>query len=308
MTAGRVVAVVVTYNRRSELATAIAAVIDQTRRPDRIVVVDNASTDGTADYLAHLDSPVPVDVIRPERNTGGAGGFFLGMRHAYSAGADFLWICDDDSVAYPDALERLLSGYRRAADLLDEPPVFACSLVTWTDGTMAEMNVPLARADWPRLMPREPGLALVAACTFVSVLVPREQVTRHGLPDPAMFIWFDDVEYTTRLSEHGPGVAVLASVVEHRTHRNRAVHPAQVTDADLWKFQLGVRNEVATAVWRGKRLRALRILHRTWSQSGAGDVPVRLRVALVRAGLEGFRLRRTPAASPPHSQSSSSTP
>ncbi|HEY7014396.1 MAG TPA: glycosyltransferase, partial [Streptosporangiaceae bacterium] len=44
----RVAAVVVTYNRRELLLESLAAVTSQTRPPDAVIVVDNASTDGSA--------------------------------------------------------------------------------------------------------------------------------------------------------------------------------------------------------------------------------------------------------------------
>ena len=76
----RMVAVVVTYNRRDLLLEALAAVSAQTRAPDAVIVVDNASSDGTA---AAVRAKFPaVHLAELSRNSGGAGGFAYGMAQA----------------------------------------------------------------------------------------------------------------------------------------------------------------------------------------------------------------------------------
>src|SRR4051794_35712748 len=77
----RVAAVVVTWNRAVLLERILRAIDAQTRRPDVVVVVDNASTDPTPVVLSRLreELAVPLTVRRLETNTGGAGGFAAGM-------------------------------------------------------------------------------------------------------------------------------------------------------------------------------------------------------------------------------------
>ena len=105
------IAVVVTYNRRPLLLEALAAVHAQSRAPDAVIVVDNASTDGTA---AAVRSRYPsVRLAELARNTGGAGGFACGLALALSAPADLVWLMDDDTVPGPGALRALLDEVRR---------------------------------------------------------------------------------------------------------------------------------------------------------------------------------------------------
>ena len=79
--ANAVTAVVVTYNRLALLQQCLAALCAQTVRSFTVLVVDNASTDGTADYLKTLDMPGLV-CRNPGKNLGGAGGFAYGIRAA----------------------------------------------------------------------------------------------------------------------------------------------------------------------------------------------------------------------------------
>lgn len=102
----RVCAVIVTYNRKELLRECLQAVLSQTRPPDHVLVVDNASTDGTPEMLRE-EFP-QVEVLRLPENQGGAGGFHEGMKRAYEQGFDWLWLMDDDTLPSPRALEVLL--------------------------------------------------------------------------------------------------------------------------------------------------------------------------------------------------------
>lgn len=210
-------AVVVTWNRRALLEQCLAHLIAQTRLCDGVVVVDNASDDGTAEMLADAWAGQAM-VVRMPVNTGGAGGFNAGIRAAIEAGADRVWLMDDDVLAAPDALEALLAA---EAGLADEGvvPAFLCSSVRSPEGHLT--NTPeidrrenvLGYPAWGERL--EQGMAPVRQATFVSVLVSRAAVMRHGLPLAPMFIWGDDTEYTLRLSRDAPGYLVAASRVEH---------------------------------------------------------------------------------------------
>ncbi len=106
----RVTAVVVTFDRVELLKEALQALQGQSRPIDHIVVVDNASTDGTQGFLdALVDAENNVEVVRLDRNVGGAGGFAEGMRQAHAAGCDWIWLMDDDAAPAPDSLRILLA-------------------------------------------------------------------------------------------------------------------------------------------------------------------------------------------------------
>jgi GT2 family glycosyltransferase len=226
-----VTAVVVTWNRCALLRECLAALNGQTRPPDRILVVDNASTDGTPALLRDAG----VDVLRLPENVGGAGGFHAGMEAARD-GADWLWLVDDDTIARPDSLERLLAGAARAP----EPPSLLASRVEWSDGRAHPMNMPIVRRRDVAAMyaAGERGLLPLRAATFVSLLVSTGAIARHGLPRKAFFFQADDIELTARILRREPGYCVPDSVVEHRT---KAPHDA-LSDPDGRRFYYHARN------------------------------------------------------------------
>ena len=87
----KIYAVIVTFNRLALLKRSIEAVRAQTRTPDSIIVVNNCSTDGTAEYLDGLAAAGAVVHLPLPRNVGGAGGFKAGLKYAVEDGCD--WAC-----------------------------------------------------------------------------------------------------------------------------------------------------------------------------------------------------------------------
>ena len=107
--ARNVTAIVVTYNRLPLLKQCLATLRAQTVQGFTVLLVDNASTDGTADYIKTLAMPGLV-CRNPGENLGGAGGFAYGIRAAAELGCEAVWIMDDDTLPEPDALAALLAA------------------------------------------------------------------------------------------------------------------------------------------------------------------------------------------------------
>jgi rhamnopyranosyl-N-acetylglucosaminyl-diphospho-decaprenol beta-1,3/1,4-galactofuranosyltransferase len=232
-----VTAVVVTYNRADLLAECLDALDAQTHGPQRIVVVDNASTDETASVLAQRAGA--IDVVTLQSNTGGAGGFAAGLAEALAAGCDAMWLLDDDTIPQPDALAELV---RARESYSGARPALVASRVVWTDGRDHPMNTPRTAPGATRAAidaAAAVGARPVRSASFVSVLVDAEVARDRGLPVAAYFLWNDDFEYTTRLLRGNVGLYVPSSVVLHKTKRFGS------TDADPGeRFYYEVRNKV----------------------------------------------------------------
>ena len=230
-------AVLVTYNRRDLLAEALGAVLAQTRPPDAVLVVDNASDDGSAEMVAERFPA--AELLTLTHNEGGAGGFHEGVKLAHSRGYGQLWLMDDDTIPEPTALELLVEARRDDGG----EAAFVASKVVWTDGRMHPMNRPfLSWKDTDRLIETAAdgnGLLPVRAATFVSLLLDRGAVDRHGLPDKRYFIWSDDIEYTARLTNPGSGYIATRSVAVHKTPQP---HTALSSGGERYYFH--VRNTI----------------------------------------------------------------
>lgn len=289
---GRVVAVVVAWNRRDLLLRCLDGLAAQERRPDAVVVVDNASTDDSA--AAARSHPVVTEVVTLPVNTGGAGGFAAGIARAASThDASRVWVMDDDTVPTPTALAELLDAVARFGGDV----AVAASRADWTDGREHPMNTPRRRVGLPRRHHARAdavGARQIRSASFVSILIDAAAVWDAGLPRAAYFLWNDDFEYTARLLRRRFGLYVPASRVHHLTKTFGA------SDADP-----GPRfyNEVRNKVWLFTRSEALapweKLLYgastlRRWARTLARSADRRALWGHARRGLrDGLR---TPAS------------
>lgn len=283
-----VAAVVVTFNRQELLAKVLDALEAQEHPLDHLYVIDNASTDDTASFLAERSWTRPTTIITSKNNTGGAGGFSRGIEAAFTGGQDLIWLMDDDTVPHPDALSELLVSWEAATQMRGAAPSFACSQVLWTDGTLCEMNTPETTWDWPRALAAGGTWMDVRSCSFVSCLVSREAVEAVGLPYREYFIWFDDAEYTLRLSKWRTGIFVPSSRVDHLLPQNRGVNWGDVNENNVWKFEYGMRNQISAAWSLRQPQIAVGLVLNVLSQVRGAGVPHKIRLRLLKAACKGL--------------------
>jgi len=201
-----VAVVIVTYNRADVLVGCLDGLAAQTSPPDTVFVIDNASSDHTAEVL-RARTDLPLRIIHSEENLGGAGGFHLGVGQAYDAGFDRIWLMDDDVVPAPECLQVLL----------DHPGAALMAVREDTAGRLVEkaaleFNLANPFALRPKRasvdqrwharaeMPAEVMLENVA---FEGFMVHRRVIDAIGLPDPSFFIFYDDCDFAIRARRAG---------------------------------------------------------------------------------------------------------
>ncbi|QZY51154.1 glycosyltransferase [Leucobacter tenebrionis] len=240
-----VTAVLVAYNRRELLRESLQALAAQSRPVDRLVVVDNASDDGSREVAAELLEPwgARARLIPLIENTGGAGGFATGIAAAVAEDdVDWVWVMDDDTVPGPDALAGALAAHERYCATGQDDLAVMGSRVVWTDGEDHPMNTPKAKirasAD-ERARAAEIGCMEIRSISFVSAFLRAPRVREQGLPIADYFLWNDDFEYSARLLRGARGLYVPGSVVTHKTAKRGS------SDADPGpRFYYEVRNKL----------------------------------------------------------------
>jgi rhamnopyranosyl-N-acetylglucosaminyl-diphospho-decaprenol beta-1,3/1,4-galactofuranosyltransferase len=245
--------VVVTYNRADLLAPMLEGLAALERIPDAVIVVDNASTDHTRQVLEAATNP-GLQVVHMTENLGGAGGFHHGMRAAHEQGFDRIWLMDDDVVPRPDCLTVLMSH--------DE----ACLMAVREDMTGALVEKAATEFDLRRpwsVKPKTgmvetdfgtraamPELVEIQNVAFEGFLVRREVVDRIGLPDPAYFIFYDDVDFALRARREGYRIWAVRDAVLVR--------------------QLDFDQQHDLAGWKGYYMyRNLFVVHRRYGENAA---------------------------------------
>jgi rhamnopyranosyl-N-acetylglucosaminyl-diphospho-decaprenol beta-1,3/1,4-galactofuranosyltransferase len=192
----KIAALLATRNRRETLEKGLRAVVNQTRAPDHVFVVDNASTDGTAPWLERWrkEDELRRSWAEHPRNLGGAGGIQAALVRALAEGFDAFWWLDDDSLPAPDCLDKLEAALKLRSGLVaplllqkGNAQNLACSFY---DVSRRGFITTVGQV----VQPFYEGLALSAQGS----LFDRATVTRIGLPKAEFFSWGHEIEYVLR--------------------------------------------------------------------------------------------------------------
>lgn len=234
-------AVVVTYNRKDLLKECIESLLKQEGTTCDIIIVDNASTDGTAELVMRQYNIPEVIYTNTGANLGGAGGFQYGVRKAVLLGYEYVWIMDDDTLPHNTALDRLFEADRG----LNGRWGFLSSVAYWTDGSICRMNIQ-KKNIFRHVGAKEyhKKYSLVKMCSFVSLLVKADVVREVGLPIGEYFIWTDDYEYTGRISAKHPCYMVPESKVIHAMKVHTRVNFATDDVSRIYRYHYIYRNDV----------------------------------------------------------------
>lgn len=238
MSSNKILAIVVTYNRLALLKQCLEALLSIQEPPFDILIVDNASSDDTKEYLSSLTN---VQTLTLETNLGGAGGFHMGFKYAYEHGYDYLWAMDDDTLPNNDSLRELC----KAALEDNEEHSFYASLVYASDGKLAQMNncllVEGGISTQKKDIESKDSYPILTA-TFVSFFMKVSYLKEYGLPIKEMFLWSDDTEFTSRMCKRAPGLLITKSKVLHQVKENVGTDLRFISLERLDRMRMNIRN------------------------------------------------------------------
>jgi GT2 family glycosyltransferase len=215
----KILAAIITHNRRFLLERCIDRVRTQTRPPDHLLVVNNGSTDGTVEMLKNKEA----DFIT-QANVGSAGGWKRAMEEALIAEADAVWLMDDDGYPEADALELLESQLGPNIACIssvvvreDEPNRF---VFPFPRLNARGLPVLFARSrkfnDIEELSRHTTGEIYPFAHLFNGALIPTHVLRKIGVVNSDFFLMGDEVDYFMRMR----GVGTVGSYL-----RARHLHP-----------------------------------------------------------------------------------
>lgn len=238
-------AVIVTYNRLELLKEVISAFENQTRKPDYMIVVDNASDDGTDIYLQDWEnknvSGIKKIRIRTLENSGGSGGFYTGTREALNLDVDWVWVSDDDAVPKQDVFRK---AEKHITEFKDINSISAICTSVYVDGHICTSNrnkrvMKFSHMELHDIESKEYEKPYFDCDNFsyVGVFIKKEVLENIGLIDKDYFIWRDDVEHSWRISEVGRIVCYPDMIVDHKAN------PVDYSGTS-WKSYYGYRNDI----------------------------------------------------------------
>lgn len=262
-----VCAVVVTYNRKKLLIECLDALLEQTRPVDAIYIIDNFSNDGTPDLLKeknyihelpprNLKEPwkkefeimnlterkaLKIYYVRMHENTGGAGGFYEGVKRGYDEGYDWLWVMDDDAEPRKNCLEILLTNVNYYKDLA----AAICPLIIGKNNSYQLYHhkiinrVNMIEKAITKNINELDILTEIDANAFVGPLINSTYISKAGFPTKELFIWGDDTEYTFRLHTFGNIYLCKNAIILHKDNSFNGITPDTV-----WKRFYFYRNKI----------------------------------------------------------------
>mgnify|MGYP000187057357 CR=1 FL=1 len=195
-----VAAVVITFNRLELLKEVLSAIKNQSRKPDKIIVVNNSSTDGTYEWLLEQKDILLIT----QENLGSSGGQFTGLKVAYELGYDWIWTMDDDVVPDFYCLENLLKSDSRY--LIRTPLRFDSNNQPYLNDAVSYNFTNPVRSLWVELINDEVlkrDFIEAVGITFEGPLIHRTVIEKIGLPNQKFFIFADDTEFFVRANRAG---------------------------------------------------------------------------------------------------------
>lgn len=256
-----VLVVLLNWKNVEETATAIASVQEMEYPNFRILIVDNASADGSVDRLRALTGD-GVELLESAINTGYTGGCNLGMKRALEIDAKYVWLLNNDAMVERQTLSSIVAMAEsdssiglvtpRIAALDEDRLTFAGGILSVKEGIYNETHDPAVAAEWNVRYPHS-GLVIGTA-----MLVRTDLIRRIGMLDTNFFAYFEDIDYSARSSEAGFRNVVDPNSVVRHLEKNRNTKPLEIKP-HYWYYM--ARNE--SRFWR-KHLGLAGSLRLTW--------------------------------------------
>ncbi len=300
---------IINWNGLEHLEACFSSLLASPYKEVRFVLVDNASTDGSAAFVRQKFGHDPrVEFVLLDKNLGWSGGNNAGMRRALEMGADYVLLLNNDTRVAADAIQRLVALAESEPEtgalapkllMFDEPRfINSIGLVASTIG--AAWDRCIGEVNGPKWDEHVPVIGVCGAGFFIR----SEALRKTGLLPEDFGIYLDDLDLSMRLWNAGYTVLTCPeSVIYHKfsatmgegaqarrkyhlNTRNRARivlrnFPREKFLSTFFDFALGETRAVGRAVLNREWWKAFVHL-RTWYES----------LAYIPAALEERAARR----------------
>lgn len=247
----RYATVLVTYNRLDKLKKELRSLFVQDTKPQKIIIIDNKSTDGTREYMDSLlqnDEQKLIIYKRLSENLGGSRGFYEGIKIASQLeNIDWIALGDDDIEYDANFFKKIASKSEANRDVL-----CFTGQVLYPD---KEIQLDHRRRLVNSVTLKQKVIAIEAydhdfyldVFSFVGVVINKKVVEQVKLPEKDYFIWCDDTEYSLRVREQTKILNVSDALVVHSTAK-----PDNSRFKPTWKIYYGKRNTILMVMKHSK--------------------------------------------------------
>lgn len=244
MNASEVICIIVTFNRADLLKKVVYSVLNQTKAISKLIIIDNNSQDNTLEIIESFKSQYSNIIYHNTgSNLGGAGGFHAGFTIAENYSYEFLWVMDDDCLPDSNCLEELLRINVEDVGIV-QPMRYNI------DGSCAELSPVIYDLKNPfKLNPKiksvidcyhslkDDSLIELHGVPFEGPLISKKLIQDVGFPNPAFFIFYDDLDFSIRARKLGYKIFCSRKAIATRLLTNN-----QRNDLKSWKGYFMLRN------------------------------------------------------------------
>ena len=239
--------VLVTYNRLEKLKIAIKSYENQVIKPDYILIINNNSTDGTNEYLEkwkNEKNEIKKIVTCLNKNTGGSGGFFEGLKTSLELDAEWIWVADDDAYPKENAFS-IAKNYIEKKQNASEEISAVCGTVFRSDGKTIDCShrrniyetwFNRIAQPYSRKKDYKKDEFEINGFSYVGTIINKKKMQQIPLTKKDYFIYYDDTEHSYRLSKLGKIICIPQIQVIHD-----APH-SEMSEIVKWKLYYLVRN------------------------------------------------------------------
>ena len=235
--------IIVTYNRLEWIKKSLEKVLNQSLKFKEIIVVNNASTDGTGEYLNSLEG---IKVLNMQTNLGGSGGFYTGMKFFIDNDFDgWVTLMDDDCLLEEKFVEKFLLKVKKDKKNSYIPFVFNIE------------NKKVNRLFSKKLIKIAENLYQKDSFPFNGFIVHKDLIKEIGLPVKEYFIYGDDYEYCYRILRSGGKNNAMANIKLYHPNKTDGIilrKGMKIAKNELIKFTAyyGTRNTILNKKKYGK--------------------------------------------------------
>lgn len=251
--------VIVTYNRLELLKECIDCALKQNNGDITVLIINNASSDGTKEYLDSLKDPRIV-TIHEDSNLGGAGGFSEGVKHGVTdTDSEWFLMIDDDAMLTPSYIEEIDALIQKF------PKTLAFSGTVYEHGIIAKEH----RRRFERFEIKvdeseyEGESFKYNLSSFCGLMINRRLVDMIGYPNADLFIWYDDTEYSLRLNKVTDIMNANKAALIHKT---KNANSNVIVGKFEWRRYYGMRNRFYAYSRNGHLGYGIRVLYKDFKK------------------------------------------
>jgi len=215
----KVFIIVLNWNKLQNILECLKSVFLQDYPNYEVVVVDNASTDGSCDVIER-EYPT-VCLIKNSTNLGYAGGNNVGIRYAMSKNPDYIWLLNNDLTVERKCLREIIGAAEKSDSIGLVSPIvyhydrpnqsqFAGSYMNWED-------LSLVYLDWDSEVGEKYEIPSDLCLWGTALLIKRKLIEKIGYLKDEYFAYWEDIEYSLRSIKAGfENVVCKSGKVFHR--------------------------------------------------------------------------------------------